>query len=179
MADVLLVDDNGTVSMVMAIALRRYGHAVTVAEDARQALNYLQRHQFGFLVSDVRMAGMNGIELAIQARKLPHPPRIILMSAYSNIEAYEGIAEAFLRKPIDVKELHALLDDQSATNSSSNGKSPDNAPPQTGATSTPLSSSPPQSRPGASRDAEAGGNAAACDSIARRTPHPPYGIVFG
>src|SRR4028118_1157763 len=102
MADVLLVDDNGSVLLTLAIALRRYGHSVTCAGDARLALNHLQRHHFGFLISDVRMAGMSGIELATQARQLSHPPRIILMSAYSNIEAHEGIAEAFLRKPIDI-----------------------------------------------------------------------------
>jgi CheY-like chemotaxis protein len=109
MADILLVDDNGNVLLTLAIALRRLGHVVTVSSDSRQALSHLQNHRFDFLVSDVRMPGLSGIELAAQVRMLPHPPRVILVSAYSNIEAREGLAEAYLRKPIDMRQLQELL----------------------------------------------------------------------
>lgn len=111
MADVLLVDDNGSVLLTLAIALRRCGHNVTASSDAREALRHLQEERFHFLVSDVRMPGMSGVELAAQARRLPHPPHIILTSAYSNIDAREGLAEAYLRKPIDTQKLLHLLAD--------------------------------------------------------------------
>lgn len=109
MANVLLVDDDGSVLLTLAIALRRYGHTVTVACDGDQALLHLKRHQFGYLVSDVRMPGMSGIELATRARRLANPPRVILTSAYSNIQMRAGMAEAFLQKPIDTERLNALL----------------------------------------------------------------------
>ncbi|MBV9470820.1 MAG: response regulator, partial [Abitibacteriaceae bacterium] len=86
MANVLLVDDDGSVLLTLAIALRRYGHTVTVACDGNQALLHLKRHQFAYLVSDIRMPGMSGIELASRARRLAHPPRVILTSAYSNVQ---------------------------------------------------------------------------------------------
>lgn len=109
MADILLVDDNGNVLLTLAIALRRLGHVVTVSSDSRQALSHLQNHRFDFLVSDVRMPGLSGIELAAQVKMLPNPPRVILVSAYSNIEAREGLAEAYLRKPVDMRQLNDLL----------------------------------------------------------------------
>lgn len=109
MADILLVDDNGNVLLTLAIALRRLGHVVTVSSDSKQALSHLQSHRFDFLVSDVRMPGLSGIELAAQVKMLPQPPRVILVSAYSNIEAREGLAEAYLRKPIDMRQLNDLL----------------------------------------------------------------------
>lgn len=109
MATVLLVDDNGNVLLTLAIALRRRGHSVTVADEGEQALAQMQQQHFDFLISDVRMPGMSGIQLASHAKKLPHPPHIILTSAYSTIEAREGLAEAFLRKPIDIMQLDTML----------------------------------------------------------------------
>ncbi|HEX8237045.1 MAG TPA: response regulator [Abditibacteriaceae bacterium] len=111
MANVLLVDDNGNILLTLAIALRRLGHKVTVSPDPCQALTLLKRQRFDFLVSDVRMPRMSGIELAAEAKRQKHVPRIILTSAYSNVEAREGVAEAYLRKPIDVQQLHELLSD--------------------------------------------------------------------
>lgn len=116
MADVLLVDDDGNVLLTMAMALRRRGHEVTVARNGWQALMLLSRHPFAVLVSDVRMPGMSGLELAARARNLECPPRIILTSA-QNIEVGAHLAEAFLPKPLDVDELSLLL---------SNGTPPDN-----------------------------------------------------
>ena len=111
MAQVLLVDDNGSVLLTLAIALRRRGHVVTMAADGAHALRELGLQHFDFLVSDVRMPGMTGVELATAARALPQPPRVILTSAYSSVEGREEIAEAFLRKPIDTEQLDALLQD--------------------------------------------------------------------
>ena len=111
MAQVLLVDDNGSVLLTLAIALRRRGHVVTMAADGAHALRELKLQHFDFLVSDVRMPGMTGVELATAARALPQPPRVILTSAYSSVEGREEIAEAFLRKPIDTEQLDALLQD--------------------------------------------------------------------
>jgi CheY-like chemotaxis protein len=183
MADVLLVDDNGSVRLVMATALRRCGHTVTVAVDAQQALKHLQRHRFTFLVSDVRMAGMNGIELAVRARQLPHPPRIILMSAHPNIEAHEGLAEAFLRKPIDFQELHALLCAQDAVNTPASNRN-GNSPPTAAAQSSVRSESAPSGSAPAKCHTAPEGRDSTCDASAqaassRRAVRASYGTIFG
>jgi CheY-like chemotaxis protein len=111
MANVLLVDDNRNILLTLAIALGRHGHKVTVSSDPCEALTLLKRQRFDFLVSDVRMPHMSGIELAEEAKRQKHVPRIILTSAYSNVEARAGVAEAYLRKPLDVQQLHDLLSD--------------------------------------------------------------------
>ena len=166
MADVLLVDDNGSVLLTLAIALRRRGHTVTVANDACQALTHLRRHHFGFLVSDVRMPGMSGLELAAQAQRFPHPPRVILTSAYSNVEAHEGIAAAFLRKPIDIQELHALLCDQSTTGAVNQGIIDAAPSPTATPTRAQPGSDPAKSSPKAARDTTMRrSNRATCDPV--------------
>lgn len=108
MAQILLVDDDTNVLLTMAIALRRQGHHVTVAQNGWQALNILRQESFGFLISDVKMPGMTGVELAKRAHDLEHPPRVILTSA-QDVELTAGIAEAFIPKPVDVSELNRFL----------------------------------------------------------------------
>ena len=109
MADILLVDDDGNVLLTMAIALRRRGHNVTMASDGARAIEHLQNSRFHFLVSDIRMPGMSGFDLAREARALPQPPRVILTSAYANIDTPDGLAEAFIQKPVDISCLDDLL----------------------------------------------------------------------
>jgi len=122
MAKVLLVDDNGSVLLTLAIALRRHGHTVTLAVDGDVALRELQTDYFEALVSDVRMPGLMGPELAIQARALHPDLRIILTSAYPSVESTAGV-EVFLRKPIDIEQLHKVL----STLPTDAGRSQDNA----------------------------------------------------
>ncbi len=109
MAEVLLVDDDDSVLLTLALALRRRGHEVTVASDAQQALAQLHRRSFDFLISDVRMPGMSGLELATRVQRMAHPPRVILTSAYPFIEQRAGVSEAFLSKPLDVQQLNEHL----------------------------------------------------------------------
>jgi len=111
MADVLLVDDDGSVLITLAIALRRHGHSVTVACDGQQALSQLDRRHFNFLVSDVRMPDMNGIELARQVRHRDDAPCVILTSAHYSPPEPNDNPELFLPKPIDPEQLHALFND--------------------------------------------------------------------
>jgi CheY-like chemotaxis protein len=109
MAEVLLVDDDGSVLLTLAIALRRQGHGVTVAGDAAQAMTHLAKTNFDFMISDVRMPGVSGLELAARARDLPQPPRVILTSAYPFVENREAVSEAFMQKPLDVGLLSEYL----------------------------------------------------------------------
>lgn len=108
MTQILLVDDDTNVLLTLAIALRRAGHTVTVAQNGWQALNLLRGQSFDFMISDVKMPGMTGVELARRAHHVNHPPRVILTSALE-LEVGEDIAEAFMPKPIDVARLNEVL----------------------------------------------------------------------
>lgn len=108
MAHILLVDDDTNVLLTLAIALRRQKHAVTVAQNGWQALNILSQQTFDFLISDVSMPGMNGIELAQRAKSMPTAPIVILTSAL-DVEASETVARHFMPKPVDVVQLNEVL----------------------------------------------------------------------
>lgn len=108
MAQILLVDDDTNVLLTLAIALRRQGHSVTVAQNGWQALNLLHSQTFAVLISDVKMPGMTGVELAARAHQLTPPPHIVLTSALE-VDLEPGLAEAFLPKPVDVARLHDFV----------------------------------------------------------------------
>lgn len=108
MAQLLLVDDDTNVLLTLAIALRRQGHTVTVAQNGWQALSQLRRQAFDFLISDVKMPGMTGVELAQLAHELAMPPLVILTSA-QDVEINEEIVQHFLAKPVDVAQLNDVL----------------------------------------------------------------------
>ena len=108
MAQILLVDDDTNVLLTLAIALRRQGHTVTVAQNGWQGLNLMRRQAFAVLISDVKMPGMTGIELAMRAHQLPQPPRIVLTSALE-VEIEPGLADLFLPKPLDVTRLQEFV----------------------------------------------------------------------
>ena len=94
--------------LTLAIALRRRGHEVTVAQNGWQALNLLRRGEFEFLISDVKMPGMTGIELAERASDLPNAPVIVLTSAL-DIDIEEVPAQHFMPKPLDVVRLGEVV----------------------------------------------------------------------
>ena len=121
MYSILLVDDDSSVLLTLSIALRRCGYNVTVAGDGEQALTQLHRQKFDAMISDIRMPGMSGLELAATVRKLENPPRIILTSAHYDPSLQPNpaeIAEAFLQKPIEIETLCRQLDEKPKPHSS-------------------------------------------------------------
>jgi DNA-binding response OmpR family regulator len=108
MAHILLVDDDTNVLLTLAIALRRQKHDVAVAQSGWKALELLHRQTFDFLISDVSMPGMTGIELAQRVQKMSNSPIVILTSAL-DVETSETVANHFMPKPVDVVQLNEML----------------------------------------------------------------------
>lgn len=121
MSSILLVDDDSSVLLTLSIALRRCGHSVTVATDGQQALGQLRSQNFDAMISDIRMPGMSGLELAANVQQLENPPRIILTSAHYDPSLKPNparIAEAFLQKPIEISALCRQLEKKPRTRTS-------------------------------------------------------------
>lgn len=121
MCSILLVDDDSSVLLTLSIALRRLGHSVTVAGDGEQALTQLRRQKFDAMISDIRMPGMSGLELAASVQEMENPPRIILTSAHYDPSLKPNpaqIAEAFLQKPIEINVLCQQLNKEPRTRKS-------------------------------------------------------------
>jgi two-component system response regulator HydG len=103
---VLLVDDEAPLRLTLAANLELEGFVVTEAASAEDALMLVRNHGFDLVVSDIRMPGMNGVELFRELRRLRPKLPVVLMTAFALEELVEEAlqtgAYTVLSKPFDV-----------------------------------------------------------------------------
>ncbi|UTW05402.1 nitrogen regulation protein NR(I) [Amphritea atlantica] len=112
-ASVWIVDDDRSIRWVMDKALSSEGVRVTLFESGDNMLQQLQREVPDVVVSDIRMPGINGLEL-LERVNAEHPELpIIIMTAHSDLDSavasYKGGAFEYLPKPFDIDEAAALV----------------------------------------------------------------------
>ena len=106
---VLVVDDQAAIRESMVITFRREGYAVESAESGEEALDLLYRKPFDLVVTDLRLTGINGLEVLRRTKELFPDTEVVVMTAYGTIEgAVEAIkagAYDYLTKPFQPEEL--------------------------------------------------------------------------
>ncbi|HSU38932.1 MAG TPA: response regulator, partial [Polyangiaceae bacterium] len=100
---VLLVDDDAAVRTVLAALLRQGGIEAIEAASASEALTFLNDGVTDVMVTDLRMPGMDGMELLARASKTWPDVPVIMLTAHGNVplavEAMRQGAFEFLLKP--------------------------------------------------------------------------------
>jgi two-component system response regulator HydG len=103
MANILIVDDNETMREGMAAVVRRMGHKVTCCASGKEALLAFRKEPADFVVTDLRMEGMDGVEVLRQVRALDPDCPTMIVTAFGTVEAaVEAMklgAMDFLTKP--------------------------------------------------------------------------------
>jgi len=111
---VLIVDDERTLARAVKAFLAEAGYEAEVATDAEQALRMLETLRPDVVFSDVRLPGMNGIDLLKRIREFDAGIPVVIMTAHGTIEgAVEAVklgAFDYLKKPVDLEELKLLAD---------------------------------------------------------------------
>ena len=106
---ILVVDDELGLCAGLQEGLRREGYQVDAAHDAAAALQLAGRGLYNLVISDVKMPGMDGLELLAQIRARSRDTLFILMTAFGTVgnavEAMRLGAYDYLPKPIDLKRL--------------------------------------------------------------------------
>ncbi|MBF0223998.1 MAG: response regulator [Desulfobacterales bacterium] len=106
---VLLVDDEPKVTELLSYSLRNHAFIVKTAGSALEALEFLSKTPIDILVTDIRMPGMDGLELSRQVLEKYPDTQIIIISAHgdvdSAVEALKLGVVDFLQKPVDPKVL--------------------------------------------------------------------------
>jgi CheY-like chemotaxis protein len=111
MTTILVVDDEPLIRDVLVTVLRDEGYAVVTADDGLAALELVQQQAPALVLMDVMMPRMDG-RMAFRAMR-DHAPGnglpIVLMSAMAEPADLDSEIAAFLRKPVDLEELLALV----------------------------------------------------------------------
>ncbi len=83
MARILVAEDDNAMREFLAIALARSGHDVVSVEDGDSAAQTIKQNHYDLLLTDIRMPGLDGLELAQATRdRLPELP-IMLITSYA------------------------------------------------------------------------------------------------
>jgi two-component system response regulator AlgR len=110
---VLIVDDEPPARELLRSMLKDLeGFEVTAeAENGRRALEICDRQPPDIVLLDVRMPGIDGLEVARQLATLPEPPAVIFITAFDEyaMQAFESEAIAYLLKPIRAEKLRNAL----------------------------------------------------------------------
>lgn len=113
MHKVWIVDDDHSIRCVLARALRTEGFDVSDFADAESALQAFQADAPQVLMTDIRMPGMSGLELAKQLHSSHPDVPCIVMTAHTDLDSalasYESGAFEYLPKPFDLDEAVRLV----------------------------------------------------------------------
>jgi len=112
-AKILIVEDEKAMRNLLDSELSRSGYQVTVAADGAEGLSKYSEEAFNVVLLDVKMPGMNGVEVLRQMRSLSNLPEIIMFTGHGEIEtAVECIklgAYDYITKPVKLDELELVI----------------------------------------------------------------------
>ncbi len=110
---ILVVDDEVNIREAIARILAKQGHDVTLASDGTEALAALGGGAFEVVITDLKMAGADGMAVLRAAKEADPSVEVILMTAYGTVEsAVEAMklgAYDYLTKPVDPTRLPFLV----------------------------------------------------------------------
>ncbi len=114
MARILLVDDEPSILNVLSTLLKQEGHDAVPVRGGEKALEVLKADRFDLIISDIRMAPVDGMQLLKVARKDHPSTAVIMLTAYGSVEtAVEAMKEGaydYVTKPFKVDELLITVD---------------------------------------------------------------------
>jgi two-component system OmpR family response regulator len=112
-ARILFVDDDAQVRMTLARLLELLGYRVDQASSGPQALRLLERAPYDVAILDIRMPGMDGVEVMHRACQMRPDLAIVFLTGHASletaVEAVRSHAVDYLIKPVSNHELAAAV----------------------------------------------------------------------
>jgi two-component system NtrC family response regulator len=113
METILIVDDEKNYLVVLEALLSPEGYEIITADNARAALRLIEESDLDLVLTDMRMPGMNGMELLEQFKRIKPEVPVIMMTAYGTIEraveAMKKHAYDYITKPFQNEELKMTI----------------------------------------------------------------------
>ncbi|HPE75619.1 MAG TPA: sigma-54 dependent transcriptional regulator [Draconibacterium sp.] len=110
---ILIVDDESSVRDSLYNWFMEDGYHVAVAEDARKALMILESESFDIVLSDIKMPGMDGLQMLSRIKAIKKDTIVIMMTAFATVDtavqALKDGAFDYVTKPFDPDDLSHLI----------------------------------------------------------------------
>ncbi|GIW22086.1 MAG: hypothetical protein KatS3mg068_1093 [Candidatus Sericytochromatia bacterium] len=110
---ILVVDDDRMTVLIIEKYLKEKGFNVTGVNSAAEAIELLKKENFGFIISDINMPEINGLELLIWIREFSPNSKVIMITALNsedlkNFATSKGVV-GYFNKPVALKELEEFI----------------------------------------------------------------------
>ena len=107
MKRILVIDDEVNIRQLYKVELEEEGYHVLLAASGKEALDILERETFDLVMLDIKMPGINGLEILGKIKEMKETIPVILISAY---DAYKQdftswAAEEYIVKSSDLSEM--------------------------------------------------------------------------
>jgi DNA-binding NtrC family response regulator len=113
MPHILIVEDEPTTSWALAEGLSDDGYTIDTFRTAEEALVWLRAHRSDLVITDFRLPGLSGLELAQKLSRGRHAQPVIVVTAYGSPENVRELVRAGVRevfpKPFHVDELRRAV----------------------------------------------------------------------
>jgi two-component system NtrC family response regulator len=110
---ILVIDDDESLRRVLEYNLAQEGYAVLTASSGEQGLDLLKKERADLVVTDVRMPGMDGLQVLEGVRKVDPNIQVIILTAFGTIEmaveAMKAGAFHYISKPFNRDELKLTI----------------------------------------------------------------------
>lgn len=113
LARILAIDDETSIRDTLSSILETEGYAVEVAKGGKEALEVFKNQVFDVVLCDVKMQGMDGIEVLVALKEIAPDLPVIMISGHGTIEtAVESLRKGaydYIQKPLDLNRLLVSL----------------------------------------------------------------------
>ncbi len=110
----LIIDNDAAHAETMADSLSRVGYQCTVATTGAEGAELLEKDTFEIVISDLKMPDVGGLEILAKCNEVLPDAEVILVTGHgtvqSAVEAMQQGAFNYLLKPLDLKQLRAVVD---------------------------------------------------------------------
>lgn len=110
---ILIVDDEASVRDSLYNWFIEDGYLVKCAQDAKEALTILESESFDIILADIKMPGMDGLEMLKRIKALKQDAIVIMMTAFATVDtavqALKDGAFDYITKPFDPDDLSHLI----------------------------------------------------------------------
>jgi DNA-binding response OmpR family regulator len=111
---ILVVDDEGTIRYLLSEELAQAGYTVLTAANGEEALVQLRDHPVDLILLDLKMNGMDGLQVMGEIDKQPMPPAVIILTAHASLDSAIDAMRLggfdYLKKPCRTKDLLASVE---------------------------------------------------------------------